>query len=81
MAESSVIQVLEGLPTALRVTRLARGCSLRKVARELDVSFSTIYRIEAGEDCNLSSAIAVLRWIAKQGDQIEADCNGQDLQP
>lgn len=57
--------VLEALPLLLREARRARGLSVRAVARDLTVSFSTIGRIEAGEDCNLSNALAVLRWLDK----------------
>jgi len=60
---SELAAVLDCLPLLLREARRARKVSLRAVARELDVSFSTITRIEAGEDCNLSNAMAVLRWL------------------
>jgi transcriptional regulator with XRE-family HTH domain len=60
--------VLESLPDALKVTRRARGVSLRECARQIGVSFSTVNRIEAGEDVVLSNAVAVMRWI----DQTEA---------
>lgn len=66
MADPSVLEVLAGLPVTLKVVRRMRGSSQREVARECGISFSTVCRIEAGEDCTLSSAVAVLRWIAKE---------------
>jgi len=60
---SELAQVLASLPMLLREARRARKLSLRAVARELDLSFSTVTRIESGEDCVLSNAVAVLRWL------------------
>ena len=59
-----VIDVLDNLGLSVKAVRLARGKSLREVAAKAGVSFSTVQRIESGEDCNLSNAIALLRWLA-----------------
>jgi transcriptional regulator with XRE-family HTH domain len=59
--------VLESLPDALRMTRRARGISLRGCAREIGVSFSTVTRFEGGEDVVLTHAIAIMRWIDQTG--------------
>jgi len=59
--------VLESLPDALRMTRRARGVSLRGCAREIGISFSTVTRFEDGEDVVLSHAIAIMRWIDQTG--------------
>lgn len=56
-------QVIANLPLLLREARRARGLSLRKAAVELDMSQSTVMRIEEGRDCALSNAVAVLRWL------------------
>ncbi len=65
---AELAQVIASLPMLLRETRRARGLSMRAAARELSMSFSTVYRIEEGNDCALSNAVAVLRWL----DRIEA---------
>ncbi|PKQ24248.1 MAG: hypothetical protein CVT65_03775 [Actinobacteria bacterium HGW-Actinobacteria-5] len=59
---ASVIETLESLPATVRAIRRARGVSLRRVASESGVSFSTVTRIESGEDATVSSALALLRW-------------------
>ena len=61
---SDVIDVLENLGLTVKAVRLARGKSLRQVAKEAGMASSTVTRIEAGEDCALSNAVALLRWLA-----------------
>jgi ribosome-binding protein aMBF1 (putative translation factor) len=56
-------EVLENLPLLLRETRRWRRVSMRALAPEIGISFSTISRIEAGTECTLQNAIAVLRWL------------------
>jgi ribosome-binding protein aMBF1 (putative translation factor) len=51
------------LPLLLREARRARGLSQRAAAKELGYSFATVSRIESGDDCMLSNAVAVLRWL------------------
>ncbi len=55
--------VLDRLPVLLHEARRARGLSVRAAANEIGISFATVSRIEAGEDCVLSNATAVLRWL------------------
>jgi len=55
--------VIARLPLLLREARRARGLSMRAAAKELGMSFSTVYRMEEGNDCALSNAVAVLRWL------------------
>lgn len=55
--------VIDALPLLLREARRAWGLSQRAAAAELGCSFSTVSRIESGEDCALSNAVAVLRWL------------------
>lgn len=59
---TAVIDTLESLPATIKAIRRARGASLRKVASESGVSFSTVTRIENGEDANVSSVLSLLRW-------------------
>jgi hypothetical protein len=55
--------VLATLPLLLRAERRRRQLSVRAAAEELGMSFATVSRIEAGEDCALSNAAKVLRWL------------------
>lgn len=55
--------VLANLPLLVREARRARGLSLRAAAKEIGVAFSTITRLEHGEDVVLSNAVVVLRWL------------------
>jgi len=55
--------VLAALPLLLREARRSRQLSMRGAATQLGMSQSTVMRIEAGEDCALSNAAAVLRWL------------------
>jgi ribosome-binding protein aMBF1 (putative translation factor) len=56
-------EVIARLPMLLREARRARGLSMRAAAKELGISFSTVCRIEEGQDCALSNAVAVMRWL------------------
>jgi ribosome-binding protein aMBF1 (putative translation factor) len=60
---AELADLIGSLPLLIREARRARQLSLRAAARELGVSFSTISRMENGEDCALSNAVAVLRWL------------------
>jgi ribosome-binding protein aMBF1 (putative translation factor) len=62
---AELAEVIASLPLLLREARRARGLSLRAAARELGLSFSTVDRIERGEDCALSNATTVLRWLGQ----------------
>lgn len=46
-----VVYVLQNLGPALRAIRTARRLSLREVARQCGESFSTVARIEKGQNC------------------------------
>ena len=56
-------EVVASLPLLLREARRARRLSMRAAAREMGISFSTVTRIEQGEDCALSNAMTVFRWL------------------
>lgn len=60
-------QVLANTPLLFREARRARGLSMRAAAAEIGLSFSTVHRIESGEDCVASNLIAVLRWLDQTG--------------
>lgn len=60
---TELAEVLNALPLLLREARRARGLSQRATADQLGFNFSTVSRIEAGRDCVLSHASAVLRWL------------------
>lgn len=63
---NELADLLTSLPLLLREARRQRRLSQRAAAEQLGCSFSTVSRIEAGEDCALSNAVAVLKWIAGQ---------------
>jgi predicted transcriptional regulator len=58
-----VLAVIDGLPAAVKAVRVIRGQSLREVARLTGESASTVMRVEAGSDCNLTTARALIVWI------------------
>lgn len=60
---SELAAVIANLPLLLREARRARRLSMRAAADQLDMSFSTVRRIEEGRDCELSNAVAVLHWL------------------
>lgn len=64
---TEVAQVLDSLPIIAREARRARGLSLRQAAREIGCSFSTLHRIEEGENCHLSHAVELLSWLDQSG--------------
>jgi ribosome-binding protein aMBF1 (putative translation factor) len=60
---TELADVIANVPLLLREARRARGISQRKAAAEMAMSFSTVSRIEAGEDCMVSNIATVLRWL------------------
>lgn len=62
---SELADVLKHLPILLRESRRCRRLSVRAAAAEIGCSFATVARIEEGEDCVLSNAMAVLTWLGK----------------
>jgi DNA-binding XRE family transcriptional regulator len=56
-------EILEHLPVILKEARSARHCTLRDVAQQIGVSASTIMRMENGEGCQRTTAVAILRWL------------------
>jgi hypothetical protein len=60
---AELVDVLGLLPVLVREARRRRRLSLRAAAAQMGVSPSTAMRIEEGQDCALSNAVAVLRWL------------------
>lgn len=58
-----LLDVLDHLPILVREKRRRDGLSVRAAARGLGVSFSTLSRVEHGEDCSLATARALLGWV------------------
>jgi hypothetical protein len=58
-----VLTVLARLADTVRTVRLVRGHPVREVARLTGLSASTITRVEEGEDCRLTVAVALLRYV------------------
>ena len=69
---AELARLLGHLPLLLREARRQRRLSVRAAGRQLGMSFSTVSRIEAGEDCALSNALAVLRWLDTAGGEPNA---------
>ncbi len=55
--------ILGQLDVLARSARRMRRLTLRSAATEIGVAPSTLKRIEDGEDCAVSSAMRVLRWL------------------
>jgi transcriptional regulator with XRE-family HTH domain len=60
---AELAEVLANLPLIVRERRRQRRLSIRTAGAEIGISFSTISRLENGEDMNESSLAAVLRWL------------------
>lgn len=71
-----LVAVLKNLPLLVRETRRRRGMSLRATAEAVGCSFSTVTRVEAGEDLVLSNAVDIIEWIGLRDDLAGGDSNG-----
>lgn len=60
---AELADLLESLPFLVAETRRRKGLSIRAAAKELGCSFSTVLRIESGEDYNSRLLPDLLRWI------------------
>lgn len=80
MSYRDIVTALEELPVAVRSARRSRGMSLRKAAREMDMSFSTLDRFERradiGVDIQLEPVIKILRWLDTQPSDLSFRCPG-----
>jgi transcriptional regulator with XRE-family HTH domain len=59
-------EVLANLPLLVRERRRQQRLSVRAAAEQIGISFSTISRMENGDDMNEASLAAVLRWLARE---------------
>lgn len=66
---SDLADLLASLPLLVREARRQRQLSVRDVGRQLGMSFSTISRVENGDDCVLSNAVAILRWLDRPAER------------
>lgn len=74
-----IVQVLESLPGLVLEKRRRDRLSLREAARQMGVSFSTIHRLEIGEDLVLSNAVTALRWVAGSLDRTAGQALDREL--
>jgi transcriptional regulator with XRE-family HTH domain len=60
--------LLNSLPLIVREARRARNISQKAAAEQIGITDRTIRRLENGEDVNLSTAVALLRWLPASDD-------------
>lgn len=68
---AELADLVENLPLIVLENRRRRQISLREAARELGVSFSTISRVERGEDFNTRILPDLLRWLGPVTEEVE----------
>jgi len=68
---AELADLVENLPLIVLENRRRRQISLREAARELGVSFSTISRVERGEDFNTRILSDLLRWLGPVTEEVE----------
>ncbi len=68
---AELADLVENLPLIVLENRRRRQISLREAARELGVSFSTISRVERGEDFNTRILSNLLRWLGPVTEEVE----------
>ena len=68
---AELADLVENLPLIVLENRRRRQISLREAARELGVSFSTISRVERGEDFNTRILSDLLRWLGHVTEEVE----------
>jgi DNA-binding XRE family transcriptional regulator len=59
-------EVIEQMPIIVRNMRRVRRLSVRGLAAEVGVSFTTIHRVETGADHSSVTLCALLRWLDAQ---------------
>jgi len=58
-----MVEVIDGLPTVLRMARRMRGLSLRGVAEESGISFNSLSRCERGGEMSTTNLRRLLVWL------------------
>jgi len=61
--EPLVVRAILGLPARLKAHRQANDLSMREAAKRIGISFSTVHRIEHGEDYTVDSLLAVAAYL------------------
>lgn len=61
--DATIVQAIIGLPMRLKAHRAAHGLSQRAVAKATGMSFSTVCRIESGEDYAVSNLLALAAYL------------------
>lgn len=64
---AELAKLIEHMPIILVNARRARHLSQRAMALQAGMSFSTVSRIENGQEMNSDSLLAVLRWLDAGG--------------
>lgn len=64
--DAVIVQAIIGLPARLRAHRAARGLSMREVARDVGISFSTVHRVEHGQDYTVDNLIRLAAYLDGQ---------------
>jgi len=57
---------------ALKVSLIATAKSSRQLAREVGLGHATLSRIASGKSCDVDTYFRIKRWMAKQGNALEA---------
>jgi transcriptional regulator with XRE-family HTH domain len=60
---AELAQIIENLPVIVLNARRAKRLSQRALARQAGMSFSTVSRIENGEEMSTVSLAAILGWL------------------
>jgi hypothetical protein len=60
---AELAEILEILPVLLREGRRSRRLTLRAASEQTGVGFNTILRVENGNECSVTNAIRILRWL------------------
>ena len=67
MAAWAVSEDSERLGELVRVERQRKGLSLREVAQQSGVSYSTVHRVERGLAPSYDNFVALARWLGLEG--------------
>lgn len=60
---AELADILDILPVLLREGRRSRRLTLRAASEQSGVGFNTIFRVENGNECSVTNAIRILRWL------------------
>lgn len=66
LSYGAVVEILDEVPTALKVIRRVRRMSQKQVAEEIGVAQATIGKIEEGGDYRTDTLRLIIRWLDSQ---------------